>query len=149
MVAEIRNSNREIRSKLENQSSKIGDYLVRILHTRCSSRREENPNSKQEQQEANEQQSGHRHEQQKRHRAAALQNLAEIAALWNSRQRRGVRQPYAALASIRWQVIGVENSKVSASLPRRLRTLTPASKRFFSFRGFRNNQSAHSTRKRS
>ena len=34
----------------------------------------------------------------KRHGAAALQNLAEIAALWNSRQRRGVRQPYAAFS---------------------------------------------------
>jgi hypothetical protein len=35
----------------------------------------------------------------KRHRAAALHNLAEEAACWYSRQRRGVRQPYAAFAA--------------------------------------------------
>src|SRR4051812_47886949 len=35
----------------------------------------------------------------KRHRAAALQNLAEVAALWNSRQRLGVRQPHAAFVA--------------------------------------------------
>jgi len=40
-----------------------------------------------------------RSEQQKRHRAAALQNLAEMMMLWNSRKRRGVRQPYATLGA--------------------------------------------------
>ena len=34
----------------------------------------------------------------KRHRAAALHNLVGAVALWNSRQRHGVRQRYAALA---------------------------------------------------
>jgi len=33
---------------------------------------------------------------EKRYGAAALQNLAEITALWKTRQRRGVRQPHAA-----------------------------------------------------
>jgi hypothetical protein len=36
---------------------------------------------------------------EKRHRAAALHNLAEGVACRNARQRRGVRQPYAAFVA--------------------------------------------------
>src|SRR6267142_419637 len=43
--------------------------------------------------------SDRRSEQQKRHRAAALQNLAEMMMLWNSRKHRGVRQPCATLGA--------------------------------------------------
>jgi len=62
--------------------------------------REENPYFNQEQHEASERKDDRRFEQEKRHRAAALQNLAEIVALSNTRQRRGVRQPYAAFAGV-------------------------------------------------
>jgi len=47
--------------------------------------------------------SDHWFAQQKRHRAAALQNLAEIVALPKSRQRGGMRQPYAALTCVHCQ----------------------------------------------
>jgi hypothetical protein len=42
-----------------------------------------------------------------RHRTAALQNLAEIVASKPTRQRRGVRQPYAALTGrlLRWALL--------------------------------------------
>jgi hypothetical protein len=46
-------------------------------------------------------------EPQRRHRAAALQNLAEIVTLWNTRQRRGVRQPYAALTSVNLRALNL------------------------------------------
>src|ERR1051326_3348763 len=47
-------------------------------------------------------------QQPKWQRAAALQHLAEVVGVWNSRQRRGVRQPHAALISLRWLGEGLE-----------------------------------------
>src|ERR1051326_6525319 len=53
-------------------------------------------------------------QQPKWQRAAALQNLAEVVGVWNSRQRRGVRQPHAALISLRWLGEGLEFLSKSA-----------------------------------
>jgi hypothetical protein len=46
----------------------------------------------------------------KRQRTAAIQNLAEGAACCPSRQRLGVRQPYAAFSPVQWQAEFVETA---------------------------------------
>ena len=63
-----------------------------------SRRREEKPNSETEQHEAKERNNAQA-QTRKRHRAAALQDLAEGVEHNPSRQRLGVRQPYAAFTS--------------------------------------------------
>src|SRR5882672_7296107 len=68
-----------------------------------SRRRKENCNSKIKRHEAKQRNGSRGWEARKRHRAAALQDLADGAACNPSRQRLGVRQPYAALTFVCWQ----------------------------------------------
>jgi hypothetical protein len=69
----------------------------------CSGRREEAQNSKNERHEANERKVRHRGTNQ---RAMGLPHTPTPRTEWHgriSRQRRGVRQPHAALAFVHWQ----------------------------------------------
>src|ERR1051326_4453104 len=70
----------------------------RTMREGRSRRREEKPNSETEQHEAKERNNAQA-QTRKRHRAAALQDLAEGVEHNPSRQRLGVRQPYAAFTS--------------------------------------------------
>jgi hypothetical protein len=65
----------------------------------CSSRREENTNSKTEQHEANELKNDRRLEQEKRHRAAALHDAGAKYCAPLLPRGCGVRQPYAAFVT--------------------------------------------------
>src|SRR5690349_15253265 len=61
--------------------------------------------------------------QEKRHRAAALHDAGAKHYASLLPRGRGVRQPYAALTSVHLRSDFPENSKPSASLPRRLQDL--------------------------
>ena len=76
------------------------NHLIKLS---CSRRRKENPNSKNERHDANERKvrRGGNHES-----GIGLPHSTTSRTEWHariSRQRRGVRQPYAALTSVHWQ----------------------------------------------
>jgi hypothetical protein len=76
--------------------------MSRNFHYYCSSRRKKNPNSKNEQRGAKERKIV-QPQARKRHGAAALQDAVAMDYALLLPQGPGVRQPYAAFTSVRWQ----------------------------------------------